>query len=138
MIFQYFCRFCTFIEKSDQISKDQMFWEKEDVIKDALVKRFLVNGFVTSPLLMEILYNGYKSINANHPTAEFVRIKENRFGLVGEIPSLFNRVVGIEYKPIKVNTPTEEDYESIVKEWGCRGCRIVEIFVLDYLFRYHI
>jgi hypothetical protein len=112
-----------------------MFWEKEDVIKDALVKRFLVNGFVTSPLLMEILYNGYKSINANHATTEFVRIKENRFGLVGEIPSLFNRVVGIEYKPIKVNTPTEEDYESIVKEWGCR---IVEIFFLDYIFRYHI
>jgi len=36
-----------------------MFWEKEDVIKDALVKRCFVNGFVTSPLLMEILYNGF-------------------------------------------------------------------------------
>ncbi|XP_039685484.1 TNF receptor-associated factor homolog 1b isoform X4 [Medicago truncatula] len=87
-------RFCTFIEESGQISKDQMFWEKQDVIMEALVKHFFVDGAVTSPLLMEILYNGYK--------------------------------------PMKVNTPTEEDYESIVTELGCR---IVEIFVLDYLFR---
>jgi len=126
-------RFCTFIEKSDQISKDQMFWEKQDVIKEALVNRFFVNGLVTSPLLMEIFYNGYQSINADNTTAKFVRIEENRIGLVGDdVPSLIKSVVGIEYKPIKVNTPTEEDYESIVTKLGCM---FVEIFVLDYLFR---
>ncbi|XP_039685478.1 uncharacterized protein [Medicago truncatula] len=125
-------RFCTFIEESGQISKDQMFWEKQDVIMEALVKHFFVDGAVTSPLLMEILYNGYQSINADNTTAKFVRIEKNRFGLVGDVPSLINIVVGIGYKPMKVNTPTEEDYESIVTELGCR---IVEIFVLDYLFR---
>ncbi len=113
-----------------------MFWEKQDVIKEALVNRFFVNGLVTSPLLMEIFYNGYQSINADNTTAKFVRIEENRIGLVGDdVPSLIKSVVGIEYKPIKVNTPTEEDYESIVTKLGCM---FVEIFVLDYLFRYHI
>jgi len=48
---------------------------------------------------------------------------------------MYNFYPNIEYKPIKVNTPTEEDYESIVTKLGCM---IVEIFVLDYLFRYHI
>ena len=103
-----------------------MFWEEQDVIKEALVNHFFVDGIVTSPLLMEILYNGYQSINANNTTAKFVRIEENRFGLVGDVPSLFNRVVGLEYKPI---------HESIGTNFGCM---IVEIFVLDYLFRYHI
>ncbi|KAK2418584.1 hypothetical protein QL285_040768 [Trifolium repens] len=116
-------RFCTFMEESGQISVDQMFWEEQDVIKEALVNHFFVDGVVTSPLLMEILYNGYQSISANNTTAKFVRIEENRFGLVGDVPSLFNRVVGLEYKPI---------YESIVTNFGCM---IVEIFVLDYLFR---
>ncbi|CAJ2670428.1 unnamed protein product [Trifolium pratense] len=116
-------RFCTFMEESGQISMDQMFWEEQDVIKEALVYHFFVDGVVTSPLLMEILYNGYQSISANNTTAKFVRIEENRFGLVGDVPSLFNRVVGLEYKPI---------YESIVTNFGCM---IVEIFVLDYLFR---
>jgi hypothetical protein len=113
----------------------QMFWEEQDVIEEALVKHFFVDGDVTSPLLMEILYNGYKSINAKNTTAKFVRIEKNRFELVGDVPSLFNSVVGIEYKLLKVNTPTEEDYESNVTKFGCM---IVEIFVLDYLFRYHI
>jgi len=123
------------MKKSDQISKDGMFWEEQDVIKEALVEHFFVDGAWTSPLLMEILYNGYKSINANNTTTKFVRIEENRFGLVGDVPSLFNSIVGIEYQPIKVNTPTEEDYERNVTKLGCM---IVEIFVLDYLFRYHI
>ena len=123
------------MEESGQISTDQMFWEEQDVIEEALVKHFFVDGAVTSPLLMEILYNGYKSINAKNTTAKFVRIEENRFELVGDVPSLFNSVVGIEDKPIAVITPTEEDYESNVTKFGCM---IVEIFVLDYLFRYHI
>jgi len=112
-----------------------MFREKQDVIKEALVNRFFVNGLVTSPLLMEILYNGYESINANHATTKFVTIEENRFRLVGDIPSLFKSVVDMEYEPMKVNKSTEEDYECIVTELGCRT---VAIFVLDYLFRYHI
>jgi hypothetical protein len=122
------------MKESGQISADQMFCEEQDVIKEALVKHFFVDGAVTSPLLMEILYNGYKSINAKNTTAKFVRIEKNRFELVGDVPSLFNSVVGIEYKLLKVNTPTEEDYESNVTKFGCM---IVEIFVLDYLFRYH-
>ncbi|XP_039688576.1 TNF receptor-associated factor homolog 1a-like [Medicago truncatula] len=122
--------FCAFMKKSDQ--KDQMFWEEEDVIKEALVEHFFVVGVVTSPLLMDILYNGCKSIDANNATAKFVRIKENRFELVGDVPSLFNSVVGIEYKPVTVITFTEEDYERNVTKLGCM---IVEIFVLDYLFR---
>jgi len=66
-------------------------------------------------------------INANNTTTKFVRIEENWFGLVDDdVPSPFKRVVGKEYKPI---------YESIVTRFGCM---IVEIFVLDYLFRYHI
>jgi len=123
------------MEESGQISTDQMCCEEQDVIKEALVKHFFVDGPVTSPLLMEILYDGYKSINAKNTTAKFVRIEENRFELVGDVPSLFNSIVGIEDKPITVVTPTGEDYESNVTKFGCM---FVEIFVLDYLFRYHI
>jgi len=112
-----------------------MFWEKQDVIKKALVKHFFVDGAVTSPLLMEILYNGYQLINVDNTMAKFVRTVENRFGLVGDVPSLFNSVVGMEYKPITVSTRTVEDYERNLTMYGCM---IVEIYVLDYLFRYHI
>jgi len=123
------------MKESGQISTDQMCCEEQDVIKEALVKHFFIQGPMTSPLLMEILYDGYKSINAKNTTAKFVRIEENRFELVGDVPYILNSVVGIEYKPLKVNTPTEEDYESNVTKFGCL---IVEIFVLDYLFRYHV
>jgi hypothetical protein len=113
------------VEGSDQISTDQMFWEEQDVIQKALVNHFFVDGIVTSPLVMEILYIGYTSINANSTTAKFVKIEEDRFGLV-DVPSLFKRAVGIEYKPI---------CESILREFCCM---IVEIFALDWIFRYHI
>jgi hypothetical protein len=114
-----------------QISEDQMYWEKQDVIKKGLVRRFFVEGVVTSPLLMEILYNGYKSITTNNTMAQFIRIEENRFELVSDVPSLFKSVVGIEYKPIKISTHNESIFTKL-------GCMIVEIYVVDYLFRYNI
>ncbi|XP_045827060.1 TNF receptor-associated factor homolog 1a-like [Trifolium pratense] len=117
-------RFCTFIEESDQFSMGQMICEKEDVIKEALVHHFFLDAVLTSPLLMEILYDGYESINANNTAVKFVRIEGDLFELVDDdVPSLFKRVVGKEYKPI---------YSTIVTQFGCM---IVEIFVLDYLFR---
>jgi hypothetical protein len=85
------------MEESGQISVDQMFWEEQDVIKEALVNHFFVDGVVTSPLLMEILYDGYESIKANNTTDKFVRIRGNWFELFDDdddVPSLFKRVVG--------------------------------------------
>jgi hypothetical protein len=102
-----------------------MFWEEQDVIQEALVNHFFIDGIVTSPLLMELLYIGYTSINDNSTTAKFVKIEEDRFGLV-DVPALFTVVVGREYKPI---------HESIAIEFCCM---IVEIFALDWIFRYHI
>jgi hypothetical protein len=42
------------MEESDQISTDEMIYEMEDVIKEALVHHFFVDGILTSPLLMVI------------------------------------------------------------------------------------
>jgi hypothetical protein len=114
--------------ESGKSSMNRMIWEKEDVIKEALVHQFFLDGAVTSPLLMEILYDGYESIKANNTTDKFVIFEDEWFELVldDDVPSLLKRVVDKEYKPI---------YESIVTQFGCM---IVEIFVLDYLFRYHI
>jgi len=109
-------------------STNKMIREKKDVIKEDLVDQFFLDGAVQSPLLMEILYDGYESIKANNTTDKFVIFQEDWFVLVldDDVPSLLKRVVEKEYKPI---------YESIVTQFGCM---IVEIFVLDYLFRYHI
>jgi hypothetical protein len=116
------------MKESGKSSTNRMIWEKKDVIKEALMHQFFLDGAVTTPLLMEILYDGYESINANNTTNKVVIIEEDWFKLVvdDDVPSLLKRVVDKEYKPI---------YESIVPQFGCM---IVEIFVLDYLFRYHI
>ncbi|RHN61322.1 hypothetical protein MtrunA17_Chr4g0035371 [Medicago truncatula] len=118
-------RFCTFMKESGKSSTNIMIREKEDVIKEALVHEFFIDGVVTSPLLMEILCDGYESIKANNTTDKFVIIEKDCFELVvdDDVPSLLKRVVDKEYKPI---------YESIVTQFGCM---ILEIFVLDYLFR---
>lgn len=118
-------RFCTFMKESGKSSTNIMIWEKEDVIKEALVHEFFLDGVVTSPLLMEILCDGFESIKANNTTDKFVIFQEHWFELVldDDVPSLLKRVVDKEYKPI---------YESTVTQFGCM---IVEIFVLDYLFR---
>jgi hypothetical protein len=81
------------------------------------------------------IIQGYKSITTNNTTAQFIRIENNRFGLVGDVRSLFMSVVGIQKKLIHVSASPIEDYESILTKLGCM---IVEIYVVDYLFRYNI